>query len=480
MKLVRNFLSLAAAEAISKVVTLAAFAYLARVAGPDGFGYVEFAGAVLLCAGLVIDQGFGPYGAREIAKCPERTSTLVSEIVLVRFILAVAAYAAMLALVLLINFSPIVSRLLFFYGMSLLVLPLLLQWVFQGHELMRVVGAAQIIRQTVFAVAVFAVVRTQQQIWLVALAELAAVSSAAAFSVLMYWRLVKGDICLRPRITGRLFREGVPIGFSQMFWLVKMYGATLVLGAIASPEDVGFFAASMRILIALHTFVYLYYFNLLPSLARGWQAADGSFNDVIDRSLHGVAWMAAAAGVLWVIVAPIAMTAVYGQSFEPAGSTLQWLAGMCIVGLLSGHYRFGLIAAGHQNAEMLTSAAGAVAAAVLIPIGYSKRGPEGAAIALVLADVTVWASSWWFGRRLLGLNAHGRLLIGPVFAALFVSGLLWLLPIYLWGVRAFAASIAITALASLDPAVRNQFRKIIAGRQGAGQLFSKQLPEVTR
>src|SRR5215470_6824792 len=45
MKLVKNFLSLAGAEVISKLVTFAAFAYLARVAGPDGFGYLESATA---------------------------------------------------------------------------------------------------------------------------------------------------------------------------------------------------------------------------------------------------------------------------------------------------------------------------------------------------------------------------------------------------------------------------------------------------
>ena len=49
MKLLKNFLSLAGAEMAAKGLTFAAFAYLARVAGPDGFGYIEFAGAAVLC-----------------------------------------------------------------------------------------------------------------------------------------------------------------------------------------------------------------------------------------------------------------------------------------------------------------------------------------------------------------------------------------------------------------------------------------------
>src|SRR5262249_50988704 len=188
MNLVKNFLSLAGAEVISKLVTFAAFAYLARVAGPVGFGYLEFAGTALFCAGLLVEQGFSPYGAREIAKAPRRTPELMTEIVLARLLLAVIAYAALIVFALLFNGAPIVAKLLLIYGASLLVAPLLLQWVFQGHDRMRVVAAAQIIRQTVFAAVVFISVREAGRIWLVAVAEVAGVCGAAVFGVWMYKR----------------------------------------------------------------------------------------------------------------------------------------------------------------------------------------------------------------------------------------------------------------------------------------------------
>jgi PST family polysaccharide transporter len=480
VKLLKNFLSLAAAEALSKVVTFAAFAYLARVAGPEGFGIIEFAGSLMLCAALVVDQGFGPYGAREIAKDPRRTQALVAEIVAARFMLAIGAYAAVVAFAIWGDPSPVVTRLLLVYGLSLFVMPLLLQWVFQGHDQMQVVGAAQLIRQVVFVAVVFALIRDYDQIWFVAVAELAGVSIAALFGLWMYRRMVTGRLEVRPKITGNLFRQGVPIGLSQMFWVVKMYGATVILSAIAATEDVGFFAASMRILLALHTFVYLYHFNLLPSLARAWREADGSYAALIDRSMRTVTWLGAAAALVWVFVAPQVVTAVYGERFEPAGSTLQWLAGVCVVAWLSGHYRFGLIAAGQQTAEMITAAAGAVVAAILIPVGYKENGPEGAAMALVAAEIVVWAGSWWFSRRRLAIDHHARLLVRPLVAVAVTIGLLWPLSTYSWAARAVAALGAITALAFLlDPAVRNHLRKLRAARR-AGQLLSKELPEVTR
>jgi PST family polysaccharide transporter len=334
-QLVGNFLSLAGAETASKLVTMAAFAYVARVAGPDGLGYIEFAAAVLLCAGLVVEQGFGPYGAREIAHAPQRTAELVSEIVAARAVLAAVAYVAVVAFALAFDRPPVLTRLLLVYGMSLLAMPLLLPWVFQGHDAMRVVATAQVVRQTVFAAVIFLCVRGPAQIWLVAVAELAGVCSAVAYGLRAYRRRFRQAPRIRFRVSGHLFREGVPIGLSQMFWVVRMSGATLMLGVIATPAEVGYFAAALRIFIALHTFVWLYFFNLLPSLARAWALADGGFAGLLARSLHATAWIGLVAGLLWVRGAGGRDRRVR-EAFLPAAAPLQWLAAVCTVAALSG------------------------------------------------------------------------------------------------------------------------------------------------
>ena len=401
MPLFKNFLSLAGAEIAAKVMTFAAFAYLARVAGPEGFGYIEFAAAAALCAGLIVEQGFNPFGAREIAKAPERTDALVSEIVLVRALLAVAMYVALVIFALAFDRSAVQTRLLLVYGLSLLAMPLLLQWVFQGHDRMPTIAAIQVIRQTVFAVLVFVLVRQASQIWLVGLAETIGATCAGAFGVWAYRRKLDGRIQLRWKFSPQLLREGMTIGLSQIFWVVKMTGATLILGLIASAEDVGYFGGAMRILMALHTFVWLYFFNLLPSMSRAWAAKDGSFVALIAKSFKGVLLAAFVGAGIWVAVAPMVVKIVYGSQFAAAGVALQWFAGVCAVAALSGHYRFGLIAAGFQTAEMLTALVGAIAAVVLIPAGYFTARVAGAAAGLFIAEVLIGLSAWWFASQRL-------------------------------------------------------------------------------
>lgn len=401
MKLFRNFLSLAGAELVCKVLTFAAYARLARILGPDGFGYIEWVGAVLLCTALIVDQGFSQYGAREIAKSPERAESLISEIVSARFILAIISYVIIVVIAFLTQQGKIVQNLLLLYGISLFSLPLILTWVFQGNDKMQTVAIIQLIRQAVFALIVLAFIQNSSQIWYVAIAEIFAVSLAAGYSLWMTKRVFSLPIKVNFKISEQLFRDGIPIGLSQMFWVVKMFGATLIVGLVATAEDTGYFAGALRIFIALHTFVWLYYFNLMPSMSRAWQQGSDKFSELIKNSFRVVVPLSLVGGIGWILVSPLVMTIVYGQDFSRGSGALQWMAGACVAAAISGHYRFGLIAAGYQNKEMITAAIGALTALIFIPIGYLKGGVSGAAAALCLAEVLVLLSSWVFSRRVL-------------------------------------------------------------------------------
>lgn len=402
LSLLKNFLSLVGAEAFTKLITFAAFAYLARILGAASFGYIEWSAAVLMCASLIVDQGFSSYGAREIAKTPSATARLTAEIVTARFLMAAVGYLAIALFAFGFVNNRIIRLLLLIYGLSLWALPLLLQWVFQGFDRMNLVALTGIIRQTIFVGIVFAFVKSANDLLLVGVAEVAAVTIAAFFSVWLYRRYLASDNgFLRPAVSMKLFREGAPIGLSQMFWTVKMFGATLILGLVATAEETGYFAGAMRILIALHTFVWLYHFNLLPSLSRAWIEGREKFAGIIGNSMRIVVPVGLVVGIIWVLLAPWVMRTVYGVDFSHGGGALQWLAGACVGAAVSGHYRFGLIAAGFQTKEMIVSAIGAMVAAVLIPVGYFQAGTSGAAAALCLAEIVVLVCSWLIAKRLL-------------------------------------------------------------------------------
>ncbi len=379
MKLVGNFLSLASAEVLSKIATFAAFAFIARKTGAVGLGYVEFAYAIIMIGSLVIDQGFDSLGAREIAKTPSAVPQLVSQIVFIRFLLATVAFVAILAIAWALQRSAVQTKLLIILSLSLVGMPLILKWVFQGLEKMPIAAGIQVVRQFGFAIIVFLGLRGIDSIWIIGLAEVGGVVAAAVFGWWVYVRVLGYPLRLKLGASKELLKDGLVIGLSQMLWSAKMFGVTIVFGLIASSEEMGYFGGAMRILVALHMFVFLYYINLLPSMSRTWQQEPAAFRELVNRSMRVVGWLAIGGGLLWVVLADFVIHACYGDGFFPAVTVLRILAGVGVLAALSGHFRFGLIGTGFQKAEMWTQAIGAIVALTMLPVGYHYSGIQGAA-----------------------------------------------------------------------------------------------------
>jgi len=462
-RLVAGFLSLSGAELVSKLVMLGTFAYIARVVGPTGFGYLEFAFSVALFGGFLVDQGFGVYGAREIARMPSATERLVTEVTSLRLILAFVVYAGLWVLTGVIDRPQVVEQLVLLYGMGLLALPFMLQWVFQGHDRMRVVALLQIVRAVVFGLAVFALLRTPDVLWPVAVSELCGVGAVVAISMWLYRREFGLPLQLRFSFPKPLIQAGSTIGLSQLFWSVRMYGANILIFLIASGPDAGYFQSAMRLAIGLNAFVWLYFFNLLPSMSRTWQHDRDGFHELVNRALRTAAWLTLAGGVLWVLLAPVIIELAYGSKFLPATETLQWMSGLCILGAVHGHFRFGLIAAEYQRYATACAGIGTVVALALIPLGHALWGIAGAAIALLVGEVAVWLSSYLFGRRYLDLTSPLRHLVRPLIAGVVLVGALLALPA--GTPRALRIGLAVVGLAVAVLVAEKRLRYAFARRR---------------
>lgn len=452
---------LVTAEVVAKGVTFAAFGYLARQLGTAGQGFVEFAIAVTMCASLVIDLGFNPFGAREIARDPGRTSALVGEIVLARLGLAIVAVGVVVALALSAPRPPAQMTLLYVYALSLLPMPLLLQWVFQGHNQMAWVAMATVLRQMVFAAMVFALVHGMDQIVWVAIAEVAGVVVAAIFCLVVYRRRFDGTIPIGHGVSRQLFREGVPIGLGQLFWAGRMFAGTILLGYIATADDVGLFGAAHRILVAMHTFVWWYFFNLLATMTRSWHADRDGFRGLMRQSLSVVLWCGLLSAAVGALAAPWMMTTVYGEAFAAGAPVLQAFAGVCLVLAISGHYRFGLIAAGYQKQEMISAGVGAVAAVLLIYLGFNAWGISGAALGLLASELLVWAMTWALSRQLLGAVDHGWCYLRPIGAAVAAGLVLYMTRPMGGGVSALMAVSVIVVAALFDADFRTRGLRLV-------------------
>jgi len=427
-RLAINFLFLTAGEFTAKLLTFASFTYLARVLGPLPYGSVEFTLAVMVFFTLPADLGLASYGAREVARHPDRAPRLLHEITGLRVALTLCSMLALGIFILVIHKSIELKILLALYGVSLMAGPFLLQWFFQAHDQMHWVGIASIVRQAGFAGLVFLTCRRGSPLSYIGFIECASVVGVAGFCLYVA-RHKMGFAWPWPdlhviRLLGHI-REAAPIGLNELAWAFMLYFGTVLLGFILPDRSLGWFGASHRALMALHTFVYLYFFNLLPSISRCAALPHKYLLELMDRSIRFGAWASLFGAALLTALAPQLLTLMYGPPFRPASHSFSILAWMLPVAMLSGHHRYILIAYNHQTTLLRCTAISAVAAVLLGFTLVPFYGGPGAAWALLIALLINFALVYVSVRQLVVKVPVHRQLYAPL-SALAVSVILYL------------------------------------------------------
>jgi PST family polysaccharide transporter len=399
-RLALNFAVLSGGELLSKILAAVAFASLARVLGPTGYGQIEFALAVIVFFTLAVDGGLSAYGARELAKDERSLARLATHIAAVRGALGLAAFAVLAGLAAVIDKPWATKQLLLLYGLTLLVVPGLLPWAFQGRDMMRYVAAATAVRWSLFAAGVLVFVHEPGQLWLVPLVETGAIGVVAILYVSLLSRSVgslRHPVDLAFAVS--IFRQALPIGAAELVWAGKVYFATVLLGLLSDGSEVGWFGAAHRLVIALHTFVWLYFFNLLPSLARSSHDLLAGFRHLIGTSMQITVWGAVFLGVVGSAFAEPLITLVYGPLYHQAVEVFQILIWLVPLALVSGNFRYTLIAAGKQQLEFVTAASGAGLNIALSILLIPRLGLHGAALAIILSELLILGLAAFFVER---------------------------------------------------------------------------------
>jgi O-antigen/teichoic acid export membrane protein len=416
----RNFAVLAAGEALAKVLTFFAFTFVGRVLGPADYGKLEFTLAVMVFFSLSVELGLSTWGAREVARNLARAGSLLRDIAVLRLVLAGGAGLVLAVLALWGPMEGDVRLLLAFYAGSLFVAPVLLHWYFQGHEQMHFVALAQIIRQGTFAALVFSFVKEGTPVYWLGAMECLSVLAAGVFCVAVVVRHAgfpapewKFDA---RRLWGQM-REASPIGFSDITWACLWYCSTLLLGLQAAEESLGWFGAAHRATLAVHTFVWFYFFNLLPSISRCAGAPTQTLRRLMARSQIFTAWGGIFVAFVVTMLSQELVTLAYGAHFAEAAAPFSVLIWIIPLSLVSGHYRYTLIAYNYQKLLFSWTAVAALAGALsswfLIPL----LGPTGAALALGGANVIVFVLAYFSVRNRIAHIPFASSLVQPAAAA---------------------------------------------------------------
>jgi len=166
-RIIKNTFSLLFAAIIAQFLGLIAIVYLARILGPEDFGKINFAIAIITYFTLIANLGLPLLGTREIAREREKIADYLNNILTMRLCLAGLSFSLLLLMIYFLNKPVEIKYLIILYGLGLIPSALLLDWLFQGIERMEYIALGRILGGVIYLGFVLWFIKSRDQLLLI-------------------------------------------------------------------------------------------------------------------------------------------------------------------------------------------------------------------------------------------------------------------------------------------------------------------------
>jgi O-antigen/teichoic acid export membrane protein len=439
----RNILKLSVGDFIAKALNFIAFVYLARTLGVESYGVLELAIAIQVYLLLAGDAGLELWATREAARGGSDVHELISRVLSIRVLLALASFAALALCLALTPPSPQypgLRQLVLLFGLTIFPQAVGLKWLFMGRERMSRVAAGLILAQIAFSVAVLLIVRSPSSVVWVPVVRTIGDAAMTAYFWLLFLR-THGRIL--PRFTlrnaTRALRPALTLGAAHGLALLSFNFDSIMLGMMTDAAAVGWYAAAYKPVTVVLAMPVTYFVGLFPALSRTHHHDPEQFRRIVTGSLRLATLFAVPVGVCGTFLAEPIIQFLFGAAYAPSVGAFRVLTWAAVLVILRGTFRQALNAAERQDLDLrcatIATALNILLNLVLIP----RHGILGAAAATVVSEI-FWlaAAVTLFHRHVLPVNPLPLLLPPVAAAALMVGGFL-LTQSLLWIVQGFVA-----------------------------------------
>jgi len=416
-----DFSFLTGGETIGKLLGFIAFAYLARVLGPEKYGGIEVAFTLLSVFSLFVNFGLSPIGAREVAQNPEDKDHWAALMPGTRFMIVLVCVPAMCGVAAGMGLDREVRQLAWIMSLALIPLIWNQNWLLQGLERMGLVSVGQALRMATLVAGVLLLVRGPGDLLRVGLIEIVAAGVLASYFVFLQHRLkIPIRLSFDLKEISRLIRRGFSIGLSQVIWALNQYLSTLMVAFLLGGTAVAWFAAAHRIVNAIVGYSAIYHFNLFPAVAARLKESKAAFDDLIRPSFRVAAWGGIGIALAGTLAAERISVFVFGSEFRQAGLPMAVLMWCLPITLLAGHARWALIAIDEQRFVAIAHGCGVVttilAGLLLIP----RFGAVGASITMLASYTVVWLVAHVSGEFKIGRMPLAEIIRPGLLAAITI------------------------------------------------------------
>jgi len=384
----KNILFLLLSEAIFQLLSLALILYLARILGPTSFGNVNFALAIIGYFLLFTNLGLPLLGIREVARDKTRLKEYLVSIITARLTLLLPSLLLIVIIFSILEFTTEANYLILMYGIGLIPSVFLIDWLFQGLEKMEYVAVGRIINIIIYSGLVFALIQGTDNILYIPAFQVVGTTTAVAVLLLIFIRKFGNTQFVMD--TGKIKKMlslALPMGICQIMIQVLYNIDTIMLGMYVSSEEIGFYNASYKIILAIILAGAVYFDAVFPLISQYYQSSLDLMQKVQTFSARLVAVFAMPMTIGGIILAKPIILLLYGEEYASGANALKILLCVASFVMINSIFGRGLWASDRQKI-FLRIVSGQAGVNILLNLLFIPwAGIDGAALSTLLAEL---------------------------------------------------------------------------------------------
>ena len=263
------------------------------------------------------------------------------------------------------------------------------------------------------------------------------------------------------RFAASMLPYSAAVAASLLYYRVSI----LLVSAIASGAQLGYFSMSYRVIDVLTVVPNLLVSSAFPILARSAQDNHARFDfatrKVFEISLLVGAWIAVSVAT----AAPLAIDIIGGNSFRPASQVLAFQGiglGAMFVNVAGG---YGLLSLGRYRTILAINSSSLVLNIVIVSILTSADGARGAAIGTGITEIVVAVVQAWLFSR----SGHSLRPSISMLPRVLVTTAVALIPLTLTGVptltRLAISTVSFVVVAAVTRAIPAEVLSLLPGQR---------------
>ncbi len=403
--LYKNFTSLSLLQISNYIFPFITLPYLVRVLGPEKYGLVNFAVAFTTYFTIITDYGFNLSAVQEISinrNNKERVSEIFSSVLLTKIILF--GFSTILFFLIINSFAIFKDHYVLYLVTYFSVLGSVLNpvWFYQGMEKMGYIFIINFSVRTVITICIFLFIEAEsdfvQYAWFNSTANFLIGTIGLAviiFKLKITFRVPKIDLVKEQFKNGwNLFLSTVSINFyttSNIF----------LLGLLTNATAVGYYSAADKIRIAAQSILQPFSQTVFPRLNVLINQSEKRYFQFLKKiAVYQTIIMFFVSLILFLGSKKIILVFL-GPKFIDSVIVLEILSGLPLLSSFTTIFTMYILIVFKKHFYYLISffISGIVSLIVIFSI-VPKIGFEGAAIAMVIAELIALLSAYFFSKRL--------------------------------------------------------------------------------